>query len=71
MKNKFKNKYVFILSNNFNYINLSISSNNNLQNSKKQRRQKLNAKWAREGRTANQHKKWKAKQPQGQVGFNR
>ena len=37
---------------------------------RKQRRQKLNAKWAREGRTANQHKKWKAKQPQG-MGFGR
>lgn len=34
---------------------------------RKQRRQKLNAKWAREGRTANQHKKWKAKNPQGQT----
>ena len=39
---------------------------------RKQRRQKLNAKWAREGRTANQHKKWLAKQPQGQqMGFRR
>ncbi len=41
--------------------------------SRKMRRAKLNAKWAREGRTANQHKKWKAKQPQGQgqFGFRR
>jgi len=39
---------------------------------RKARRQKLNAKWAREGRTANQNKKWKAKQPQGQtMGFGR
>lgn len=29
---------------------------------RKQKRQALNKKWAREGRTANQHKKWKAKQ---------
>ena len=29
--------------------------------SRKQKRQALNKKWAREGRTANQHKKWKAK----------
>ena len=29
---------------------------------RKARRQKLNTKWAREGRTANQNKKWKAKQ---------
>mgnify|MGYP000852605411 FL=1 len=39
---------------------------------RKIKRAKLNAKWAREGRTANQHKKWKAKQPQGQTtGFGR
>ena len=31
---------------------------------RKARRQKLNAKWAREGRTANQNKQWKAKNPQ-------
>ena len=30
--------------------------------SRKQKRQALNKKWATEGRTANQHKKWKAKQ---------
>ena len=35
--------------------------------SRKQKRQALNKKWAREGRTANQHKKWKAKQPKNQV----
>ena len=29
---------------------------------KKRERRKLNAKWAREGRTANQHKKWLKKQ---------
>ena len=29
---------------------------------RKQKRQALNKKWATEGRTANQHKKWKAKQ---------
>ena len=34
---------------------------------RKQKRKKLNAKWAREGRTANQNKKWKAKNPQGQT----
>jgi len=34
---------------------------------RKQKRKKLNAKWAREGRTANQHKKWKAKNSQGQT----
>jgi|TARA_B100000700_G_scaffold271365_1_gene314130 hypothetical protein len=28
---------------------------------RKERRRKLNEKWAREGRTANQHKKYKAK----------
>ena len=28
---------------------------------RKQKRAKLNAKWAREGRTALQHKKWKEK----------
>ena len=28
---------------------------------RKQNKAKLNAKFAREGRTANQHKKWKAK----------
>ena len=39
---------------------------------RKARRQKLNPKRAREGRTANQHKKWKSKQPQGQTtGFGR
>tara|TARA_R100000734_G_C3264820_1_gene62437 strand:+ start:135 stop:278 length:144 start_codon:yes stop_codon:yes gene_type:complete len=41
---------------------------NRAAKSRKQKRQQLNKKWAREGRTANQHKKWKAKQPQGQ-GF--
>jgi len=35
--------------------------------SRKQKRQKLNAKWKREGRTAKQHKKWKAKQPTNQM----
>ncbi len=30
--------------------------------SRKARKQKLNEKWKIEGRTANQHKKWKAKQ---------
>ena len=34
---------------------------------RKRKRQALNKKWAREGRTANQHKKWKAKQPKNQV----
>mgnify|MGYP001331403598 CR=1 FL=1 len=29
---------------------------------KKQQRFKLNKKWAREGRTANQHKKWLVKE---------
>ena len=29
---------------------------------RKQRRIKLNKKWAKEGRTANQHKKWLAKE---------
>ena len=36
---------------------------NRAAKSRKQLRQKLNAKWAREGRTAKQHKKWKAKNP--------
>jgi len=31
--------------------------------SRKQKRQTLNKKWAHEGRTANQHKKWKLKNP--------
>ena len=31
---------------------------------RKEKRQRLNAKWAKEGRTAKQHKKWKAKNPQ-------
>ena len=39
--------------------------------SRKQRRQKLNAKFAREGRTANQVKKWKAKHPEQQNPFGR
>ena len=34
---------------------------------RKQKRQALNKKWAREGRTANQHKKWKAKNPQSNI----
>lgn len=34
--------------------------------SRKQKRHALNKKWAREGRTANQHKKWKAKNPDAQ-----
>tara|TARA_B100001094_G_scaffold249105_1_gene246320 strand:- start:1719 stop:1859 length:141 start_codon:yes stop_codon:yes gene_type:complete len=34
---------------------------------RKQKRQKLNEKWKKEGRTANQHKKWKAKQPTNQT----
>ena len=34
---------------------------------RKQKRQKLNEKWKREGRTAVQHKKWKAKQPTNQM----
>ena len=39
---------------------------------RKARRHKLNTKWAREGRTSIQHKKWKSKQPQGQTtGFGR
>ena len=40
---------------------------NRAAKSRKQLRQKLNKKWAREGRTANQHKKCKAKQPQSSV----
>ena len=36
---------------------------NRAAKSRKQLRQKLNAKWAREGRTAKQHKKSKAKNP--------
>ena len=35
---------------------------NRAAKSRKQKRQALNAKWAREGRTAAQHKKWLAKQ---------
>ena len=38
---------------------------------RKARRYKLNQKWAREGRTRNQHKKWKAKQPAQQQRFSR
>jgi len=38
---------------------------------RKARRYKLNQKWAREGRTRNQHKKWLAKQPTAQQGMNR
>ena len=34
--------------------------------SRKQKRHALNKKWAREGRTANQHTKWKAKNPDAQ-----
>ena len=30
---------------------------------KKQRRAALNKKWKQEGRTSNQHKKWREKQP--------
>jgi len=33
---------------------------------RKRKKAALNKKWAKEGRTANQHKKWKAKNPQGQ-----
>ena len=33
---------------------------------RKQKRALLNKKWAKEGRTANQHKKWKAKNPDAQ-----
>ena len=40
---------------------------NTAAKSRKQKRQQLNKKWAREGSTANQHKKWKAKQPKNQV----
>tara|TARA_B100000424_G_C22933436_1_gene496591 strand:+ start:1458 stop:1622 length:165 start_codon:yes stop_codon:yes gene_type:complete len=43
-----------------------IMANKNAK-ARKQKRAKLNAKWAREGRTANQHKKWKAKQPKNKV----
>ena len=42
--------------------------------SKKQQRAKLNKKWASEGRTANQHKKWLAKntgQPTNRFGVKR
>ena len=41
---------------------------------RKERRRKLNEKWAREGRTANQHKKWLAKeggQPKSKYGIRR
>jgi len=44
------------------------------QNAKdrKRKRAKLNEKWAKEGRTANQHKKWKAKQLKNKnTGFKR
>jgi|TARA_Y100000310_G_scaffold198795_1_gene198773 hypothetical protein len=34
---------------------------------RKQKRKELNEKWKKEGRTANQHKKWLAKQPKGKV----
>ena len=34
---------------------------NRAAKSRKQNRAKLNKKWAKEGRTANQHKKWLAK----------
>ena len=44
---------------------------NRAAKSRKQLRQKLNAKWAREGRTAKQHKKWKAKNPTKQYPKNR
>ena len=40
---------------------------NRAAKSRKQKRQQLNKKWARERRTANQHKKGKAKQPKNQV----
>ena len=40
---------------------------NRAAKSRKQKRQDLNKKWAREGRTANQHKKWLAKQPANKV----
>jgi|TARA_B100000029_G_scaffold476635_1_gene520925 predicted ATPase len=39
---------------------------NRAAKSRKQLKQKLNAKWKKEGRTANQHKKWKAKNPTNQ-----
>ena len=41
---------------------------------RKQNRLKLNKKWAREGRTAYQHKKWLAKeggQPKSKYGIRR
>ena len=46
------------------------------RNAKDRKRKKaaLNKKWAKEGRTANQHKKWLAKQadkPQIQFGIRR
>jgi|TARA_B100001094_G_C17526773_1_gene482713 hypothetical protein len=44
--------------------------NRNAKN-RKQLKQKLNAKWKKEGRTANQHKKWKAKQPKNQNQWGR
>ena len=40
---------------------------NRAAKSRKQNRAKLNKKWAKEGRTANQHKKWLAKQPSNKV----
>ena len=40
--------------------------NRNAKN-RKQLKQKLNAKWKKEGRTANQHKKCKAKQPKEHI----
>ena len=41
---------------------------------RKQNRLKLNKKWAKEGRTANQHKKWLAKEgnkPSNKFGIRR
>lgn len=38
---------------------------------RKQKKAKLNAKWAKEGRTALQHKKWKAKNKDSKNRFGR
>ena len=43
----------------FIFINVDMPNRN--AKDRKERRRKLNEKWAREGRTANQHKKYKAK----------
>lgn len=47
-------------------MGLEIKMPNSAAKIRKQKRQKLNEKWKREGRTANQHKKWLAKQPKNQ-----